>query len=155
MNNKDRYKVGTGFILMVFTLMYIAFAAAANIFAFSLEAAVDPYGINKATLQLAALIMDIAAASFLGLCIYWNIKAHKGWGEKVSVKIFGWLCANAAIMFFLPPALSWNAANMFPKALAFMGFVPVLSPVVIMLAAAIVMLDIIKQKNGGTLRKRR
>ena len=58
-------------------------------------------------------------------------------------------------MFFLPPALSWDAANSFPRAMEFMGFVPVLAPVVIMIAAAVVMLDIIKQKNGGTLRKRR
>ena len=152
---KDKTKTGAGYILIVFTLMYITFAVAANIFAFSLDAAADAHGVAKATLQAAAIIMDIAASSFLALCVYWNIKAHKGWGEKVSIKIFGWLCLNSVLMFFLPPALSWDAANSFPRAMEFMGFVPVLAPVVIMIAAAVVMLDIIKQKNGGTLRTRR
>lgn len=152
---KDRIKVGTGVILLIFSAMYITFATFANIYAFTLSAETDSHGVGKDVLQLASVLMDIAAASFAAFSVCWNIRAHKGWGNKTSLRFFRWICANAVLMFFLPPALSYDAANMFSSFFAFMGFTPVLSPVVMMVAAAVVMLDIIKQKNGGTLRKRR
>ena len=153
--NKERSKIGVGIILAFFIIMYIGFTAASTYYAFTLKEATDPYGTAAATLRMAAVIMCIAAASFLALTIFWNIKAHKGFGPKDSNRFFGWLCANAIVMFFLPPALTWDTTNMFQGPLSFMAFTPVLAPVVMMIAAAVVMLDIIKQKNGGTLRKRR
>lgn len=153
--NKDRIKTGTGIILLAFTVMYIAFCVMANIYAFSLKEAADPSGLAAETLRLSVIIMDVAVASFAAFSICWNIRAHKGWRETTSLKMFRWLCLNAVLAFILPPSVSWNAADMFSKSFAFMAFTPALLPVVMMLAAAVAMLDIIKQKNGGTLRKRR
>ncbi len=153
--NKDRIKTGTGIILIAFTVMYIVFCVMANIYAFSLKEPTDPSGLATDTLRLAVVIMDIAVASFTAFSVCWNIRAHKGWRDTTSLKMFRWLCINAVVAFFLPPSVAWNAADMFPPSFAFMAFTPVLLPVVMMLAAAVAMLDIIKQKNGGTLRKRR
>ena len=152
---KERYKVGVGIILAAFTLMYAAFTVVANVFAFTLATPTDSYGTTRDVLQLASVIMDVAAFNFAVFAVCWNVRAHKGWRETTSIRFFWWLCLDAAVMFLLPPSLSWDTSNAFTPGFAFMSFTPVLAPVVLMLAAAIVMLDIIKQKNGGTLRKRR
>ena len=151
----SRANFGAGIISLCFSAMYIGFAVAANVYAFGICQGVDPNGVAVNTLRLGAVLMDIAAASLCAFSICWVVRSRTGWKQTTASRFFWWMCLNALIMFTLPPALNWDAVSIMPRGFDFMAFTPVLNPVVMIITAGIAMTQIIKQKNGGTLRKRR
>lgn len=149
----EKVRRGTGIISAAFAVVYAAFAAVACVWAFKVCPAEGDGTLSRNAVQLAAVILVIAALSVAAFSICWIVCAAKGWHSKADINFFGWLCINALIMFFVPQSVTYSTVDMFPSAFAFMAFVPVLAPVVLILASAVVMFGIIKEKNGGYIRR--
>lgn len=151
----EKLRKGVGVILAAFSLVYMAFSGVACYYAYNLCPVGGDGTLSLAAVQMAAVIMILVAVSVALYSVFWVVLSFKGYKSAYNIRFFAWLCAIAIVMFFVPGSLTQSTANLFSSTAVFMGFVPVLAPVMLMLAAAVLMFEIIKEKNGGTLRKRK